>query len=159
MTAITLAAPLSLLLPVRKRCLVEIAIQFRDTRLHARLCVYDGLVVQQGAKVLNKEVKQQTCTEISQRFWHVPVEVGLYRLNCFLPLLLRKLKHHSSPLVLGRRSRIRSSREQAPRMARAKALKMASILWWLERPYMVFTCTFAFAPRAKPSKKSGTSSV
>ena len=39
-------------------------------------------------------------------------------------------------------------------MARAKALKMASILWWLLRPYMVLTWTLALAPRAKPSKKS-----
>ncbi len=36
---------------------------------------------------------------------------------------------HSSPFVLGSSSRMRSSREHAPRMARANALKIASILW------------------------------
>ena len=35
---------------------------------------------------------------------------------------------HSSPFVLGNISRIRSSLLHAPRMARANALKMASIL-------------------------------
>ena len=35
---------------------------------------------------------------------------------------------HSNPFVLGSISRIRSSREQAPRSARANALKIASIL-------------------------------
>jgi hypothetical protein len=36
--------------------------------------------------------------------------------------------HHSNPFVLGSISRIRSSREQAPRRALANALKIASIL-------------------------------
>ncbi len=35
---------------------------------------------------------------------------------------------YSSPFVLGSNSRIRSSREQAPRIALANALKIASIL-------------------------------
>src|SRR6202035_1348231 len=41
---------------------------------------------------------------------------------------------HRSPLVLGSMRPRRRSREQATRNARAKALKRASILWWLERP-------------------------
>ena len=41
---------------------------------------------------------------------------------------------HRSPLVLGSMRPRRRSREHATRRARAKALKSASILWWLERP-------------------------
>src|SRR5208337_1597230 len=67
--------------------------------------------------------------------------------------------HYNSPFVEGSMSPSCLSREQATRRARAKALKMASILWWLERPYMIFTWMLARAPRAKPSKKSVTSSV
>src|SRR5271157_1150231 len=67
--------------------------------------------------------------------------------------------HHNNPLVEGSILPNCLSREQATRSARAKALKMASILWWLERPYIVLTWTLARAPRAKPSKKSVTSSV
>src|ERR1700761_3107770 len=66
---------------------------------------------------------------------------------------------HNRPLVLGSISPNCLSREQATRSARAKALNRASILWWLERPYMVRMCTLALAPRAKPSKKSSTSSL
>src|ERR1700734_2324107 len=66
---------------------------------------------------------------------------------------------HSNPLVLGNILPICLSFEHATRSARAKALKRASILWWLERPYMVAICTLARAPRAKPSKKSSTSSL
>ena len=47
--------------------------------------------------------------------------------------------HHNNPLVDGSILPSCLSREQATRSARAKALKMASILWWLERPYIVFT--------------------
>src|ERR1700728_3602828 len=67
-------------------------------------------------------------------------------------------RHQSSPLVDGSTSASWLSRETATLRARAKALKMASILWWLLRPYMVLTWTLAWAPRAKPSKKSVTSS-
>src|SRR6185312_11998581 len=65
---------------------------------------------------------------------------------------------HSSPLVEGSILPSCLSREHATRSARANALNSTSILWWLERPYIVFKCTLARAPRAKPSKKSSTSS-
>src|SRR5262249_15812213 len=65
-------------------------------------------------------------------------------------------RHQSSPLVDGSMRASRLSRAQATRSARANALKTASILWWLDRPYITLTCTFARAPIAKPSKKSCT---
>ena len=49
--------------------------------------------------------------------------------------------------------------EQANFIARAKHLKIASILWWLLRPYRIFAWKFAPAWWTKPSKKSGSSSV
>src|SRR5262249_53102792 len=61
---------------------------------------------------------------------------------------------HKSPFVLGSILPSCLSREQATRKARAKALKRASTLWWLERPYMVLRWTLARAPREKPSRKS-----
>src|ERR1039458_792990 len=66
---------------------------------------------------------------------------------------------HSSPLVLGSMRPRRRAREHASRRARAKALKSASILWWLDRPYNTRAWMLARAPRAKPSKKSYTSSA
>ena len=45
-----------------------------------------------------------------------------------IPRLVINHGYHSKPFVLGSISRIRSSREQAPRSARANALKIASIL-------------------------------
>src|ERR1700733_15879815 len=65
---------------------------------------------------------------------------------------------HSNPLVLGSISPNCLSLEHATRSARANALNSASILWWLDRPYMVAMCTLARAPRAKPSKKSSPNS-
>ena len=50
---------------------------------------------------------------------------------------------HSSPLVEGSWSFSRASFEQAYFMARAKHLKIASILWWFERPYSTFACRLA----------------
>ena len=43
-------------------------------------------------------------------------------------------RDHSSPFVEGNWPRSRRSVEHAYFSARAKHLKMASILWWLERP-------------------------
>ena len=43
-------------------------------------------------------------------------------------------------------------------MARAKHLKMASILWWLERPYITLACRLAPAWFTKPPKKSSSNS-
>src|SRR5262245_9570346 len=68
-------------------------------------------------------------------------------------------RDHSRPLVLGSMRASRLSFAHATRSARPNALKTASILWWLERPYRTLTWTFALAPIAKPSKKSCTSSV
>src|SRR5262245_8916174 len=68
-------------------------------------------------------------------------------------------RDHKRPLVLGSIRASRLSFAHATRSARPNALKTASILWWLERPYRTLTCTFARAPIAKPSKKSCTSSV
>src|SRR5262245_54683213 len=68
-------------------------------------------------------------------------------------------RDHSRPFVLGSMRASRLSFAHATRSARPNALKTASILWWLERPYRTLTCTFALAPIAKPSKKSCTSSV
>src|SRR5580765_6002370 len=68
-------------------------------------------------------------------------------------------RDHRRPLVLGSMRASRLSFAHATRSARANALKTASILWWLERPYRTLTWTFARAPIAKPSKKSCTSSV
>ena len=53
---------------------------------------------------------------------------------------------HSSPFVLGSIRASRLSFAQATRSARANALNTASILWWLERPYITFTWTLARAP-------------
>src|SRR5204863_10030406 len=52
---------------------------------------------------------------------------------------------HSSPFVDGSWPRRRLSVEHAYFMARAKHLKMASILWWLERPYNTFACRLVTA--------------
>ena len=67
-------------------------------------------------------------------------------------------RDHSSPLVEGNWFFNRVSREQAYRIALAKHLKMASILWWLERPYITLACRLAPAWVTKPPKKSSTSS-
>src|SRR4029077_20432968 len=67
--------------------------------------------------------------------------------------------NHNSPLVEGSWSFRRASLEQANFMARAKHLKMASSLWWLERPYMTLACRLAPARLTKPPKKSSASSV
>src|ERR1019366_981007 len=87
-----------------------------------------------------------------------PVE-RLFHRNQVPGAVIDNRNHHSTPLVLGKSRAMRRSRQQAARNARANALKSASILWWLDRPYSVRTCTLARAPRAKPSKKSCTSSA
>src|SRR5260370_25859022 len=51
--------------------------------------------------------------------------------------------NHKSPLVEGSWSLRRASLEQANLMARAKHFKMASSLWWLERPYNTLACRLA----------------
>src|ERR1039458_3050608 len=56
---------------------------------------------------------------------------------------------HRSPLVLGSMRPILRSREHATRRARAKALKSASILWWLDRPYNTRAWMLARAPRSE----------
>src|ERR1035438_8776714 len=50
---------------------------------------------------------------------------------------------HKRPFVDGSWSFRRASLEQANFMARAKHLKMASSLWWLERPYKTLACRLA----------------
>src|ERR1019366_1932369 len=52
-------------------------------------------------------------------------------------------RNHRSPLVEGSWSFKRASLEQAYFMARAKHLKTASILLWLERPYITLACRVA----------------
>src|ERR1035437_377288 len=51
--------------------------------------------------------------------------------------------NHKSSLVEGSCPLRRASLEQANFMARAKHLKMASSLWWLERPYNTLACRLA----------------
>src|SRR5439155_23306130 len=50
---------------------------------------------------------------------------------------------HKRPFVDGNWPLRRWSVEQAYRSARAKHLKIASILWWLDRPYNTLACKFA----------------
>src|SRR6185437_6866282 len=85
---------------------------------------------------------------------------GRQRLHhrCKISGLVIDDRDHSNPLVDGSILPSCLSREQATRTARANALNRASTLWWFERPYIVFKCTLARAPRAKPSKKSSTNS-
>ena len=94
----------------------------------ARLCIRDGCVVDHRPDLLEKEVQQKTCGQVADRLRQVALNLLLERGDRLGSLLLRKLGHHSRPLVLGSNSRMRSSREHAPRMARANALKIASIL-------------------------------
>ena len=49
--------------------------------------------------------------------------------------------HHSAPLVEGRTPAIRGSGSTASRSARATALKAASAIWWLLRPWRRSTCS------------------
>src|ERR1035437_4587345 len=67
--------------------------------------------------------------------------------------------NHKSSLVEGSCPLRRASLEQANFMARAKHLKMASSLWWLERPYNTLACRLAPASWTTPRKKPLASSV
>ncbi|GBF99840.1 hypothetical protein Rsub_12540 [Raphidocelis subcapitata] len=65
----------------------------------------------------------------------------------------------STPLLLAMRPARRSSTSHARRSARAKALKVASTMWWLLRPASWRMCSVVPEVLAKLMKKCSTSSV
>src|SRR3546814_10561643 len=65
----------------------------------------------------------------------------------------------SVPLVEGTLSALRGSISTAVRSARAVALKMLSMMWWLLRPWSVSTCRVIPAACAKDWNQCSNSSV
>src|SRR5207302_2917150 len=102
-----------------------------------------------GGEIVGPLRREQLRAERGKRFAH----------RREITRLVVDQRNHRRPLVLGSIFASRLSFATATRSARANALNTASMWWWLDRPYRTFTCTFARAPIANPSKKSWTSSV
>src|SRR5580658_5243548 len=61
--------------PVLKLVCVKFPVQVRDTLVQSHLRVCDGLVVNRWADFLEKEVEQQACGKVADRFGHVFFEI------------------------------------------------------------------------------------